>query len=274
MNGVSKYPSECSLPIFKIKVVISTKDESTVPIPLAMIDLLKVDWWRPVVDLKSTIASQSSKHRMQASNLESVNEKIRCIEVDYPIVSCNKDPATHCQTEKTQFEFPLVTTPKATVSDQRELQTMVDAIAAASQREAEAHEIADNQQNISRAEESQRDHVDQTEFVQKELEMKRENNNLEHQLIEMHEENDKLLGLYEKEMQERDEFQRLLSSGGLETRDGEANCDLSCEPHFEETAEENTMSLPVRLTFKNALQIYEFKKVHVVEQLSMVLFRK
>ncbi|GJS46578.1 putative reverse transcriptase domain-containing protein, partial [Tanacetum coccineum] len=88
---------------------------------------LDVDWWLPVVDLKSTIASRSSKHRMQASNLESVNEK-------------DKDPATPCQTEKTQFEFPLVTTPKATVSDQRELQTMVDAIAAASQREAEAHE--------------------------------------------------------------------------------------------------------------------------------------
>ncbi|GJY54234.1 hypothetical protein Tco_0445898, partial [Tanacetum coccineum] len=70
-------------------VVISTKDESTVPIPLAMIDLLKVDWWRPVVDLKSTIASQS-KRQAQVPNLESVNEKIRCIEVDYPIVSCNK----------------------------------------------------------------------------------------------------------------------------------------------------------------------------------------
>ncbi|GJZ11545.1 kinesin-like protein KIN-12E [Tanacetum coccineum] len=175
-----------------------------------------------------------------------------------------RDPATPCQTEKAEFEFPLVTTPKATVSDQRELQTMVDAIAAASQREAEAHEtaiilskendelrvklkmliddnnklielyegaVADSQQNISRAEESQRDHVDLTEFVQKELEMKRENDNLEHQLIEMHEENDKLLGLYEKAMQERDELKRLLSSGGLETRDGEANCDLSCEPH-------------------------------------------
>ncbi|PWA40890.1 kinesin motor domain-containing protein [Artemisia annua] len=174
------------------------------------------------------------------------------------------DPATPCQTEKPQFEFPLVTTPKAAVSDQRELQTMVDAIAAASQREAEAHETAiilskendelrvklklliddnnklielyegavvDSRQSISRAEESQRDPVDEKEFVQKELEMKRENDNLEQQLIEMHEENDKLLGLYEKAMQERDELKRLLSSGGLETRDGEANCDLSCEPH-------------------------------------------
>ncbi|GJY96497.1 hypothetical protein Tco_0513407, partial [Tanacetum coccineum] len=55
-------------------VLISTKEEPTVPIPLAMIGLL-VDWWLPVVDLKSTIASRSSKHRMQASNLESVNEK-------------------------------------------------------------------------------------------------------------------------------------------------------------------------------------------------------
>ncbi|KAD1742251.1 hypothetical protein E3N88_42367 [Mikania micrantha] len=54
-----------------------------------------------------------------------------------------KDPTTpHC-TEKTQIELPLVTTPNVThISDQRELQAMVDAIAAASQREAEAHETA------------------------------------------------------------------------------------------------------------------------------------
>lgn len=122
-----------------------------------------------------------------------------------------QDPVTPRNTEKTQFEFPLVTTPTVTqVSDQRELQTMVDAIAAASQREAEAHEtaiilskendelriklkmliddnnklielyekaVADGQQNITRAEESQKDHVDQTVFSQKELEWKKKNEN-------------------------------------------------------------------------------------------------
>ncbi|KAJ0839214.1 putative plus-end-directed kinesin ATPase [Helianthus annuus] len=151
-----------------------------------------------------------------------------------------KDPVTP---QKTQFEFPLVTTPNVThVSDQRELQTMVDAIAAASQREAEAHEtaiilskendelrvklkmliddnnklielydhaVADNQQKISQVEESQKNHVDQTEFAQKETELRRVNENLERQLAEMHEENDKLLGLYEKAMRERDELSRV-----------------------------------------------------------------
>ncbi|KAI7739457.1 hypothetical protein M8C21_005002, partial [Ambrosia artemisiifolia] len=151
-----------------------------------------------------------------------------------------KDPVTP---QRTQFEFPLVTTPNVThVSDQRELQTMVDAIAAASQREAEAHEtaiilskendelraklkmliddnnklielydhaVADNQQKISQVDESQKNHVEQTEFAKKETELRRVNENLERQLAEMHEENDKLLGLYEKAMQERDELSRV-----------------------------------------------------------------
>ncbi|KAD7477658.1 hypothetical protein E3N88_00794 [Mikania micrantha] len=158
----------------------------------------------------------------------------------------DKDPTTpHC-TEKTQIELPLVTTPNVThISDQRELQAMVDAIAAASQREAEAHEtaiilskendelraklkmliddnnklieiydhaVADNQQNISRVEESQKNHVDLTEFAQKEIELRKLNENLEHQLVEIHEENDRLLGLYEKAMQERDELSRVKES--------------------------------------------------------------
>ncbi|KAJ9542830.1 hypothetical protein OSB04_029336 [Centaurea solstitialis] len=156
-----------------------------------------------------------------------------------------KDPVTPCRNDKTEFEFPLITTPNVALRDQRELQTMVDAIAAASQREAEAHEtaitlskendelrlklkmllddnnklielydraVADGQQNILRAEESKKDHVDCNEFAQRELEMRTEIENLEHQLVEMHEENDKLLGLYEKAMQERDELKRLLCS--------------------------------------------------------------
>ncbi|KAK1411578.1 hypothetical protein QVD17_38129 [Tagetes erecta] len=157
-----------------------------------------------------------------------------------------KDPVTPCCTDKAQFEFPLVTTPNVThVSDQRELQTMVDAIAAASQREAEAHEtaiilskendelktklkmliddnnklielydhaVADNQQNINRVEESQKKHVDHAKSAQKEIELRRLIENLEHQLAEMHEENERLLGLYEKAMQERDEISRVEES--------------------------------------------------------------
>ncbi|XP_076916771.1 kinesin-like protein KIN-12E [Bidens hawaiensis] len=112
---------------------------------------------------------------------------------------------------------------------------MVDAIAAASQREAEAHEtaiilskendelkaklkmlindnnklielydhaVADSQQNINRIEESHNNSVDQTELAQKETELRRLNEKLEQQLAEVHEENDKLLGLYEKALQE------------------------------------------------------------------------
>nr|XP_043634046.1 kinesin-like protein KIN-12E [Erigeron canadensis] len=171
-----------------------------------------------------------------------------------------KDPVTPVNTGKTQFEFPLVTTPNVTVSDQRELQTMVDAIAAASQREAEAHEtaiilskendelriklkmliddnnrlielyeraVADGQQSVTRDAESQKSRVDQTEFAEKELEMKRVNEDLEHQLVEMHEENDKLLGLYEKAMQERDELKRRVHElNGVQNDSG-----LSCETH-------------------------------------------
>lgn len=37
--------------------------------------------------------------------------------------------------------------------------------------------VADGQQNITRAEESQKDHVDQTVFTQKELEWKKKNEN-------------------------------------------------------------------------------------------------
>ncbi|KAF2299876.1 hypothetical protein GH714_005376 [Hevea brasiliensis] len=48
----------------------------------------------------------------------------------------------------------------------------------------------------------------------KESEMKMVVKNLEHQLMEMHEENEKLMGLYEKAMHERDEFKRTLSSSG------------------------------------------------------------
>lgn len=46
------------------------------------------------------------------------------------------------------------------------------------------------------------------------MEMKREAENLELQLAEMHEENEQLLGLYEKAIQEMDEFKRMISLSG------------------------------------------------------------
>ncbi|GAB2274505.1 hypothetical protein Dimus_009275 [Dionaea muscipula] len=128
---------------------------------------------------------------------------------------------------------------------QMELKTMVDAIAAASQREAEAHEIAislsqendelrmklkvliEDSNNLIELYErataengKSRDGVAQDgndipsntslDTVRKDMDMKKLDD-LDHQLIEMHEENEKLMGLYEKAMQERDEFKMALS---------------------------------------------------------------
>lgn len=163
-------------------------------------------------------------------------------------------------TQKLQFELPNIAP-----NDHIELQTMVDAIAGASQREAEAHETAiilakeneelrmklkvlieDNNKlielyehavseradkgmdEVQNSQEYKEDHCNPfSEFAEeKELGGKREVENLEHQLMEMHEENEKLLALYEKAMQERDEFKRMFSSGGqniVETK-GEFSC--------------------------------------------------
>lgn len=141
--------------------------------------------------------------------------------------------------------------------DQMEVKTMVQAIACASQREAEAHETAmklskendelcqkirvlieDNNKLIElyeqvAAETSSRDALRNTETdassnsaeaqnnsaeialeVEKSAaeELKKMIGNLENQLGEMHEENEKLMSLYENAMKEKDEFKRLLSS--------------------------------------------------------------
>ncbi|XP_015873167.3 kinesin-like protein KIN-12E [Ziziphus jujuba] len=141
--------------------------------------------------------------------------------------------------------------PTLNFSDQMELKAMVDAIAAASQREAEAHETAIilskeneelrmkikvliednnklielyeraaaecNYKNIEKVEDAQNstepcnNHGLVELDKEKEVEMNKVEN-LEHQLMEMHEENEKLMGLYERAMQERDELKRMLSS--------------------------------------------------------------
>ncbi|XP_022869345.1 kinesin-like protein KIN-12E isoform X2 [Olea europaea var. sylvestris] len=145
--------------------------------------------------------------------------------------------------------------------EQMEIKTMVDAIAAASQREAEAHEmaivlskendelkmklrvliednnklielyegaVADNRKNTDESLNPQEDEAKNNihHREEKELDMKKVVESLEHQLMEMHEENDKLLGLYEKAMQERDEFKRVLASGQQknDNNKGEFNC--------------------------------------------------
>ncbi|KAE8734813.1 putative ubiquitin ligase protein cop1 [Hibiscus syriacus] len=150
-------------------------------------------------------------------------------------------------------DVPTINNP----NDQVELKTMVDAIAAASQREAEAHEkafklsqendelrsklkgyVEDNKQLLELFEQkaAERNYKslnegDINEYVtnhtdaglhengEEELvKLKKDVDNLEQQLTEMHEENDKLMGLYERAMQERDEFKRMLSSLGTPNR--------------------------------------------------------
>ncbi|KAI4385416.1 hypothetical protein MLD38_003444 [Melastoma candidum] len=144
------------------------------------------------------------------------------------------------------FELPVTSTSHSTVhsDDQLELKTMVDAIAAVSQREAEAHEravvlskendvlrlkikelIEDNNKLLelydqATAEKGETELADDAAEersrlsgcrnpTDQEIEMKQAIENLEHQLNEMHEENEKLMNLYEKAMQERDDFKRI-----------------------------------------------------------------
>lgn len=159
--------------------------------------------------------------------------------------------------------------------DQVELKTMVDAIATASQREAEAHQTAImlskkndelcmkletlNEENnkLSKlydelrskqkvlieeksklielyekaAAESNSQNSDKIEVAEEnriepeDNEKKNVIEDLEHQLSEMHEENDKLLGLYEKAMQERDEFKRMFCFTGQSKSENRSDFD-------------------------------------------------
>ncbi|KAL9416663.1 hypothetical protein AB3S75_039787 [Citrus x aurantiifolia] len=154
--------------------------------------------------------------------------------------------------ETQEFQFST-NVPTINFDDQVELKTMVDAIAVASQREAEAHQTAIGlskmhdelrlELEVLNKEKSEFNKLnDELElkhkvlieeksnlielYERKEMEMKREAENLELQLAEMHEENEKLLGLYEKAMQERDEFKRMISLCGQNR--AEASGEIYC----------------------------------------------
>ncbi|KAK1271617.1 Kinesin-like protein KIN12B [Acorus gramineus] len=109
----------------------------------------------------------------------------------------------------------------AAVDDQMELKTMVEAIAAASEREAEAHEIA-----IILAKEND-------ELRSKDLE-------LSHQLQDMNEEIENLRGYYEKAMQERDDLRRRLCSI-KEANNAEVN-EMNCPEKLVEEDEDGVCS--------------------------------
>lgn len=177
----------------------------------------------------------------------------------------SKAAATQDPEEK--IELPSLVNnqmPYIAATDQMELKTMVDAIAAASQREAKAHETAiflskendelkmklkvlieDNNKLIELYEQAVtenntdcRNNQTSEELLTKEgknqyskdgaeenLVTKAEVENLKNQLVEMHDENEKLMGLYEKAMQERDEFKRLFAN---EQENIEIRTDFNC----------------------------------------------
>ncbi|PKI40311.1 hypothetical protein CRG98_039336, partial [Punica granatum] len=206
--------------------------------------------------------------RLQAiqnqAELESLRKKLDlCLEekkkLERYVQELEAERSRRAAEETQQFEHissPPSRVPIVNFDDQMELKTMVDAIAAASQREAEAHEsaiiiskendelrmklkvlIEDNnklielyeQATAARSDDLQVDTANGTldegtgipgngtfpeSFESNETETKKVVENLEYQLEELHEENEKLMSLYEKAMQERDEFKRMLHASG------------------------------------------------------------
>ncbi|KAB1226943.1 Phragmoplast orienting kinesin 2 [Morella rubra] len=222
---------------------------------------------------RSSVSEENEFLRVQAiqnqAELDTLQKKLEfCIEEKEKLERHVNDLAAKLENERTfraskegtqQVELPSVSTniPIFNFNDQMELKTMVDAIAAASQREAVAHETAimlskendelrmklkvlieDNNRLIElyeraaaesdynstnkpeKAEEGGTEIHNRDGFIEhdkeKETEMNKVVENLEHQLTEINEENEKLMGLYERAMQERDELKRMLSSCGRE----------------------------------------------------------
>ncbi|KAF3439497.1 hypothetical protein FNV43_RR17775 [Rhamnella rubrinervis] len=232
--------------------------------------------WQP------SINEENEFLRMQAiqnqAEMDAVHKRLElCLEEKEKLERHVNDLATKLEEERSfkvikegeqQVELPSLSTgvPALNFSDQMELKAMVDAIAAASQREAEAHETAinlskendelrmklkvlieDNNKLIElyerATEECNYKNIDKAQDAhngtephkndrlveldkEKEVEVNKVEN-LEQQLVEMHEENEKLLGLYERAMQERDELKRMLSFGGKKSVESKAEFDCT-----------------------------------------------
>ncbi|XP_028785616.1 kinesin-like protein KIN-12E [Neltuma alba] len=223
----------------------------------------------PKSPLQSSTREENEFLKMQAiqrqEEMDSVCKKLEvCLEEKAKLERQVDDLATKLEQEKLQTmeegnrEMDLPPSPSnmsiISINDQLELKAMVDAIAAASQREAEAHETAiilskendelkmklkilieDNSKLIELYEQAAAENnniiVNKAEDAQEdaaqvnggcspegareedtEPEMKRAIENLQHQVLEMNEENEKLMSLYERAMQERDDLKRILSS--------------------------------------------------------------
>ncbi|KAJ8446164.1 hypothetical protein Cgig2_015935 [Carnegiea gigantea] len=231
---------------------------------------------------QSAIKEENEFLRLQAiqnqAEVNSLRKKLNsCVEEKASLERCLKDLETELEgvrsskdakgetQEKLQINISTATSDINNISlnDQLELKAMVDAIAAASQREAEAHEMAitlakendelrakikvlidDNNKLIDLYERA----VAEVNNKVNELDSQDQNNearstgfdvlseskgpdvkkveDLELQLLEMHEENEKLMNLYEKAMQERDDFKKMLASSMLNkvTDKGQSEC--------------------------------------------------
>ncbi|KAL5720712.1 hypothetical protein ACHQM5_013355 [Ranunculus cassubicifolius] len=175
---------------------------------------------------QSNLKEENEFLRMQAiqnqSEMETLRRKLNaCLEereqlerrVGGLVTELEEEKRSTRNLRETMKQLEVPDLPRDTTStsdDHSELETMVDAIAAVSQREAEAHEIA-----ITLGKENEDLRIKlkaSVEDKQKLIELYEKNQNgnteLSEQLQDLHEENDKLLGLYETAMQERDEFKR------------------------------------------------------------------
>ncbi|TYK28513.1 phragmoplast orienting kinesin 2 [Cucumis melo var. makuwa] len=226
---------------------------------------------------KSSIKEENEFLRMQAihnqDEVDTLRKKLeQCLEekeklkrhVDELVAKFGTKEYTGPMDGANQVELPLASTDTSTInfSDQVELKTMVDAIAAASQREANAHETAialskendelrmklrvlieDNNKLIELYEtatsECKYENVETAQNDAKVVEISNEKEahekaveRLQQQLVEMHEENDKLMSLYEEAMQEKNELTKMLSS--LECRKVDTRGESACIEKFVE----------------------------------------
>ncbi|XP_019458049.1 PREDICTED: kinesin-like protein KIN-12E [Lupinus angustifolius] len=215
---------------------------------------------------QSSLRAENEFLRIEAIQNQAETDTIRkrlevCLEekeklekhVDDLTAKFEQENALSTKEEKEQKDLPLATDmPVINIHDQMELKAMVDAIAAASHREAEAHEMAimlskendelrmklkalieDNSKLIELYEQASAESkngnddkmenaqeigskVDNLETREEVTELKRVIENLEHQLTEINEENEKLMSLYETAMQERDDLKRALDCSAIE----------------------------------------------------------
>ncbi|CAA6662821.1 unnamed protein product [Spirodela intermedia] len=183
----------------------------------------------------SSMSAENEFLRLQAIENDREAETLRrnlnvCLEANEKLVrhvdeltleleEARRDPHRH----------HVVSSGEGEIDGQMELKAMVDAIAAASQREAEAHETAillakeneelraklnvlieENNKLIELYEAA----VSEGIISKKAGEEEEDQESRKEELREVHEENERLMGLYERAMQERDELKRLREEEG------------------------------------------------------------